>query len=204
MRSIVLCLMTALLWMGASGLALAQGDFEPFVVRNFRVEGNETILDGTIYNFDKKPTVLISAEGVWFEGVSSRYVSGVEPTIVTGFGLPEKIVVSMPLSGSATSERSVTHLHFDSARTSYSHRFRPSKLRTLEAARFARSEHNISMFVGSDDCASPDITTSTRVNRNLGNGRWARCTSERTQSVAASISIPRSRRRSRQYGYERS
>ena len=51
MRSIVLCVMTALLWMGTSGLALAQGDFEPFVVRNFRVEGNETILDGTIYNY---------------------------------------------------------------------------------------------------------------------------------------------------------
>ena len=70
-------------------------------------------LDGTIYSFDKKPAVLISAEGVWFEDVSNRTISGVEPSIVTGYGLPEKLVVSMSLGGAATSEQPVTHLHFE-------------------------------------------------------------------------------------------
>jgi hypothetical protein len=69
-------------------------------------------LHGTIHGSDKQPAIVISAEGVWFEGVSSRFISGVEPAIVSGFGLPEKLVVNISLSSPATSQQPVTHLHF--------------------------------------------------------------------------------------------
>jgi hypothetical protein len=68
-------------------------------------------LDGTIYGFDKKPATLISGRGVWFQDVSSRVTSGDEPPVVTGFGLPEKLVVSRSLHSSPTPEQSATHLY---------------------------------------------------------------------------------------------
>jgi outer membrane protein insertion porin family len=47
-------LVRASAWMLCAGLsssAFAQGAFETWVVRDFRVEGNQSILDGTIYNY---------------------------------------------------------------------------------------------------------------------------------------------------------
>ncbi|MBK9018589.1 MAG: hypothetical protein IPL72_00725 [Sulfuritalea sp.] len=70
-------------------------------------------LDGTIYSFDKKPSVMISAQGVWFQRVSSKFISGTEPPVITGVALPEKLIAITSLNSAASSEQATTYLHFE-------------------------------------------------------------------------------------------
>jgi outer membrane protein insertion porin family len=51
MRPIVSRLVAGAVFTGASAGAMAQGEFEPWVVRDFSVEGNQVIVDGTIFNY---------------------------------------------------------------------------------------------------------------------------------------------------------